>query len=243
MKSAQSSQFHDHFQSLRQARGRSTLGCLGIGGYTIEPDKLGEGLRAILYISMTHPIRRHMRPASIVLLFVILGCSAIALAAEEKIFNQPRWFDDRLDWCLTWATSCGKPAADNFCKRRRFSSASNFAADPGVGHTRVSGTNQVCNGSFCTGFKFITCTGPVPQGQVFANPVWNGYRLDVCLTWAAKCGKPAADKFCQSNGFTEAIASVPDAERGRSPTRLIGTNQICNQSCVGFQNDHLPIAL
>ena len=188
-------------------------------------------------ISGLHPVGHHMRlfAALIVSFLITLGWPAMALG-EDKTFNQPRWFDDRLDWCLTWATNCGKPAADNFCKRRRFSGASNFAADPGVGHTRVSSTNQVCKGSFCTGFKFITCTGAIPHNQVFANPVWKGHRLDVCLTWATNCGKPAADAFCRNKGFAESIHSVADPEAGRSKTRLIGTDQICDKNfCVGFQ--------
>jgi hypothetical protein len=175
--------------------------------------------------------------ASIVSLLVILSWSAMALAANEQNFTQPRWIEDRLDWCLTWGTDCGKPAADNFCKHRRFSGASAFAADPGVGHTRVSGTNQVCDGSFCTGFKFITCTGPLPSHeQNFTQPRWIEDRLDWCLTWGTDCGKPAADAFCRSQGFTDSFFSVADPEPGRSSTRLIGTDQICDQNfCVGFQ--------
>jgi hypothetical protein len=168
-------------------------------------------------------------------LLVLLGLPRSTFA-EDQTYNQPRWFDDRLDWCLTWATDCGKAAADNFCKRRRFFGASNFAAEPGVGRTRVSGTNQVCEGSFCTGFKFITCAGRVPPDQVKADPVWKGHRLDACLTWATNCGKPAADAYCRKQGYTESFYSVLDPEPGRSTTRLIGTDQICSASfCTGFQ--------
>ncbi len=170
------------------------------------------------------------------LMITALGWSAGMLAAGDHTYNQPRWFDDRLDWCLTWGNDCGKPAADNFCKRRRFSSAGDFAPDPGIGHTRVSGTNQVCDGSFCTGFRFITCIGAIPADRVFANPVWKGHRLDNCLTWGTNCGKPAADAFCRSEGLADSIYSVVDPEPGRSSTRLIGTDQICDQDfCVGFQ--------
>jgi hypothetical protein len=158
---------------------------------------------------------------------------------EEKVFIKPRWFDERLDWCFNWGSECGQPAADNFCKRRRFTGARDFAADPNIGRsepTRVSGTNQVCNQSFCTGFRFITCYGPIPHERVFANPTWNEYRLDACLRWGAECGKPAADAFCRKKGFSESFYSVLDPERGRSHTRLIGTNQICDKDiCVGFQ--------
>lgn len=158
---------------------------------------------------------------------------------EEHTYSKPRWFDERLDWCLNWGTECGQPAADNFCKRRRFTGARDFEADPNIGHsepTRVSGTNQVCNQSFCTGFKFITCYGRIPRKRVFANPVWKGYRLDSCLTWGTDCGKPAADAYCRSNGFSSSFYFVLDAEPGYAHTRLIGTDQICDQNfCVGFQ--------
>ena len=101
-------------------------------------------------------------------LALLIGCSSGALA-DERTYTQPRWFDDRLDWCLSWGTNCGKPAADNFCKRRRFMGAINFASEPGVGRTRVSGTNQICNGTFCVGFKTITCSGLLPTERVFQN--------------------------------------------------------------------------
>jgi hypothetical protein len=159
-----------------------------------------------------------------------------AHAQDERTFNKPRWFDERLDWCLNWGTECGKPAADNFCKRRRFTGARNFEADPNVGRSRISGTNQVCNESFCTGFKFISCYGPISQERIFANPVWKEHRLDSCLSWGTDCGKPAADAFCRNQGFLGSFYFVLDAERGRSHTRLIGTDQICDKDfCVGFQ--------
>ena len=161
------------------------------------------------------------------------------IGKEEKLFNKPRWFDDRLDWCLNWGSECGQPAANNFCKHRRFTGARDFEADPNIGRsepTRVSGTNQVCNQSNCTGFKYITCYGSIPHERVFANPVWKDFRLDACLSWGNECGKPAADAFCRENGFSESFYFVLDPERGYAHTRLIGTDQICDKDfCVGFQ--------
>ncbi len=169
----------------------------------------------------------------------VLEWLAVPASAQDKTFNQPRYFDDRLDWCLTWGTDCGKPAALAFCNRRRFEDVVVFRAEV-VGksaRTRLIGSNQVCSGqSFCTAFAYITCTKPISNERVFANPVWNGNRLDACLQWGANCGKPAADAFCRANYFSESFHSVLDAEPGRSTTRLIGTNQVCNQPfCVGFQ--------
>jgi len=158
---------------------------------------------------------------------------------DEKTYNKPRWFENRLDWCFKQGSECGQPAADNFCKRRRFTGARDFAADPNIGSsepTRISGTNEICNKNYCTGFKYITCYGPVPSERIFANPVWKKYRLDACLKWGSECGKPAADEYCKKQGFSDSFYSVLDLERGNSKTRLIGTDEICDKNfCVGFQ--------
>lgn len=162
-------------------------------------------------------------------------CCGPALAAD-KVFKEPLWFDDRLDVCLTWATNCGKPAADNFCMRRRYTSAASFVPQPGVGKTRVSGTNQICNGKGCTGFASITCTGLIPSERVFANPAYNNYRLDSCKFFGKECGKPAADAFCAKNGYRSSFYSVLDSTAGRGKTKVIGNEQICDgKGCVGFQ--------
>ena len=168
-----------------------------------------------------------------ILLFHLFCCGP---ALADQTYNQPRWFDDRLDWCLNWSSNCGKPAADNFCQRRRFTAAAGFAAEPGVGRTRVSGTNQMCNGANCTGFRFINCTGPIPTDRVFQNPAWNGSRLDACKSFGKDCGKPAADAFCVSQGFRSSSSSVLDSTPGRGKTRIISNNQLCDSNfCVGFQ--------
>ncbi len=41
---------------------------------------------------------------------------AAAFAAENKMFKKPKINGNALDYCLTWSTDCGKPAADAFCK-------------------------------------------------------------------------------------------------------------------------------
>ena len=68
---------------------------------------------------------------------------------------------NRLDWCLTWATDCGKPAADAFCKAKGHAQGSasfSKAVDIGDKHkTRVIGTGAVCDQKVCDGFAQITC--------------------------------------------------------------------------------------
>jgi hypothetical protein len=163
------------------------------------------------------------------------------LGKEEQVFTKPKLFDRRLDWCLNWGAECGRPAADNWCKRKLFTGARDFEADPNIGRseqTLLSGSNQVCNQSFCTGFKFITCYGRIPWKRTRQNPVWKGYRLDLCLTWGTNCGKPAADAYCRNQGFSDSFYYVADSDQSLTNTRLIGTDQICDKNfwnrCRGF---------
>lgn len=74
--------------------------------------------------------------------------------------TKPTWKGDRLDWCLNWATGCGKDAADAFCKAKGLKTAVRFAQAPNIGttqKTRLIATGAVCDQDFCDGFKFIQC--------------------------------------------------------------------------------------
>jgi len=187
-----------------------------------------------------------MRHFSVLLISVLtmLCCMAGPAATQDKTYNKPRFRDNRLDWCLTWGANCGKPAADAFCTRYRFTGAKDFRAEK-VGTsatTQLFGSDQTCvNHDYCTAFAYITCSGEIPSERVFVNPVWKNRRLDVCVTWSTNCGKPAADAFCKANGFSESFEFVVDATPSGAPTRLIGTDQICDDSkadkpfCTGFQ--------
>lgn len=66
------------------------------------------------------------------------------------------------------------------------------------------------------------------QEQVFADPKVNGTAVDVCLNWGTSCGKPAADAFCQGQGF--AASSAHAAQGNAPPTLVLGDGAICNES-------------
>ena len=158
---------------------------------------------------------------------------------QDWTYNQPRYGGDRLDWCLTWGVGCGREAAVAFCNRNQYEDVVVFRAEV-VGksaRTRLLGSSEVCDGQdFCTAFAYITCTKPIRYDRVFANPKWNGYRLDACLEGGTGCGKPAADAFCRTKRFSESLSFAMDQTAGRGATRLIGTDQICDKPfCVGFQ--------
>jgi hypothetical protein len=169
----------------------------------------------------------------------------------EHPYREPKWFGYRLDWCRKWGADCGKPAADNFCKRNLYTGARDFEADPNIGAsdpTMVSSNNQVCNENHCTGFKYIICYGPIPSERVFPNPkisarsngVLREFRLDECYNWDTGCGKQAADAYCyEETKYSKASYWAFDAEPSRVETLTIGTYEICDPAdgweCYGFQ--------
>jgi hypothetical protein len=75
-----------------------------------------------------------------------------------------------------------------------------------------------------------------PVLEVFAEPTFNGRRLDWCRGWKDACGKATADEFCRLNGFAEALSFAPDPKIGAAePTRQIASGLVCDhENCDGF---------
>jgi hypothetical protein len=72
--------------------------------------------------------------------------------------------------------------------------------------------------------------------QTFAKPKAGPFMIDWCLQNGTLCGKPAADKFCQTKGFPQSNDFVQAADIGlTTPTIVQATGQICNSDfCDGF---------
>lgn len=62
----------------------------------------------------------------------------------------------------------------------------------------------------------------------FVNPQVDGVALDICREWGANCGKPAADAFCQSQGYSHSLSHRE--QHDTPPTRVISSGQLCDQS-------------
>ena len=86
-----------------------------------------------------------------------LGTAPAPLVQVVTIAN-PRIGEVRLDWCREWARSCGKAAADEFCRSQGFVEARSFVKAPRLQEpTRVIGTGQTCSNASCDGFASIAC--------------------------------------------------------------------------------------
>ncbi len=134
-----------------------------------------------------------------------------------QIFKNPAYRGIRVDKCLysRGDRQCGKPAADRFCQLNSYRESITFDLQERAGNTFLLGSESRCNGNLCDAFRAIACKtrfnsggggdgGGSGSGKYFANPKVHGYMVDKCLYRGRNCGKPSADKFCQSEGYRNA---------------------------------------
>jgi len=82
--------------------------------------------------------------------------AATPAGATVRNYFSPEWQGVRLAACLEDQESCGKPAADAFCKSQGFDKALLFQRES-HGFTRVIGSERTCKGGNCTAFRQIKC--------------------------------------------------------------------------------------
>ncbi|MBC8037337.1 MAG: hypothetical protein H7X89_08980 [Rhizobiales bacterium] len=82
---------------------------------------------------------------------------------------------------------------------------------------------------------FFLLSGAFAQATVrtYFAPEQEGKRLDSCLTDAGDCGKPAADAFCQRQGFDTSLLFQREA---MDSTIRLGTGGLCTgPACTSFR--------
>lgn len=85
---------------------------------------------------------------------------------------------------------------------------------------------------------FLRCPPHAPTCSAeFAEPSWNGRRVDFCLAWGRDCGQPAASMYCGLQGYLRALSYVPAKGIGATiHTYTLIDHRICDQpACTGFE--------
>jgi len=79
----------------------------------------------------------------------------------------------------------------------------------------------------------LTLIAPAQASEVrnYFTPQRDGHRINACLATGA-CGKPAADAFCQAEGYDQAM--LFQRERSSS-ARLIDSDKVCDGNCTAFR--------
>jgi hypothetical protein len=77
---------------------------------------------------------------------------------RQKQLADPRYNGYRVAWCYQKNQGCGARAAHSFCKRMGFIKALRFIKETQVDATKYIGSQELCFGKICDGFKMIICS-------------------------------------------------------------------------------------
>lgn len=83
------------------------------------------------------------------------------------------------------------------------------------------------------GLLLLTLAPPAQASEVrnYLAPQLDGQRVNACLTSGA-CGKPAADAFCQAEGYDQAMLFQREPS---ASARAIDSDRVCDGSCTAFR--------
>jgi hypothetical protein len=131
---------------------------------------------------------------------------------QNGVYPFPQANGVAVDGCASWATDCGQPSADQFCRTQGFASASswNWAYDQ---RTWVIGSNMYCDtgpGVNCGGLRDVVCTaaGSYTPAAAVSSGAANG---------------PMAGAFNSPDFGAVTITGGPDAYSGSFVNRDGGT--------------------
>jgi len=97
-------------------------------------------------------------------LFLAVGRTLVATiwlafgASSSYAQTAPRMSNgEAVDWCLHWGVDCGKPAADEYCRRTGHTAGAASFTTARMHPTYVLGDNKTCNEDYCVGFTSLAC--------------------------------------------------------------------------------------
>lgn len=117
---------------------------------------------------------------------------------RPETFFEPTVGNYRVDWCLHWASGCGEPAANRFCREQGFEAASLWEIEIDIAArtpTYILGDDRTCNLPSCDGFRFIACRSEPAQDD--EAPLEVGYQR-YGADYRVFTPSPASAEGCQS---------------------------------------------
>jgi hypothetical protein len=100
----------------------------------------------------------------ITLLAFVMLLTVTSAEASTRSYFSPKADGVVIGACLADGTSCGKMAADAFCKKEGFAESILFAREP-VTTARILDSGAMCEGASCEAFKRIKCYQPKEEAS------------------------------------------------------------------------------
>lgn len=160
-----------------------------------------------------------------------------------RMFWDPEFHKQPLNYCDENKKKCGKPIANQYCQMMGFHHAHRFLKAPNLGVTNFISGKNMCRGWKCSGFKWIECAGErtykmVPYSdyrqELFVRPMWHKYPLSWCYKNNKGCGHRAAYSFCRWQGY-EQVKQISKS-KAVPASKEIGTSALCFENqCKGFE--------
>ncbi len=101
-----------------------------------------------------------MRRNQSLIILAALTLSVTQASAAVRTYFSPELDGYRASACLADGQTCGKPAADAWCKANGWTSALIFQRDSQPQTTRLIDSGDLCSGPACASFHQIKCYTP-----------------------------------------------------------------------------------
>ena len=160
-----------------------------------------------------------------------------------RMFWQPMFHKQALNYCNETKTQCGGEIATAYCQLMGFHHAKRFRKAPNLGLTNFISGKNMCRGWKCDGFEWIECAGErsyrtIPNSdyrqELFVRPKWHKYSMSWCYANKKQCGKRAAYAFCRWQGYLH--AKEISKPKSVPASKEIGTSALCfEEHCKSFE--------
>jgi hypothetical protein len=154
--------------SSRSVSFESAFQTLTAAGFTVAPTvgKTVSPTGPYNVVVSQYPLARTPEPPNTVVTLTMQvsadGASVVQTYVEPQI-DVAGSGSVALDWCLSWATNCGKPAAEAFCRSKDPGKpwVADFQIHQASGRTAIFSDHRICEPT-CDSFHHITCSASPP---------------------------------------------------------------------------------
>jgi hypothetical protein len=145
-------------------------------------------------------------------------------APAARSYSNPLYLGEYIHQCLSDGRTCGKAAADAFCRLEGYENALSFRLqrDPARITTAVIlDSGRVLRGAEAQPFHSVKCWRPnsLPSTVQFGETALHSVALPGICDIGQDCRKSAADRWCEQKGYALGAQSYeidPDKELFRS---------------------------